>query len=423
MELDFSTLVYFSVMQVATTILFFLLIVLHTGCQSNDNENTDKQTDVSTTAEIWNAHLQLNDSTILNFEISYNTASSSGNMVVYNGDEAIEIDEIIRNENDVKANFPVFDSWLEFQIDNDSLLGYWVNQAKGSNYRIPFFASRKIELRASNTPVTNYSGRWSVTFSPDEDGAYPAVGIFHQEGENIQGTFLTETGDYRFLSGRIDKDILSLSCLDGSHAFHFSGELFRDTLFGNFWSGIHWYEPFIAVRNDRASLTHPDSLTQVLNKEPFAFAFPGTGENIVRYPSEKEHVTILQVMGSWCPNCMDETAFLSNLEKELNNENLRIIALGFERGGKEKGLKQLERLKDHYKARYEFAYAGPPSKDSASVLLPMLSKILSFPTTIIIDKKGEIRKVHTGFYGPGTGRLHQEYTRGITEFVVDLLNE
>ena len=56
----------------------------------------------------------------------------------------------------------------------------------------------------------------------------------------VTGTFLTETGDYRYLEGVVDGDSLKLSCFDGSHAFLFHAALDQDSFRGRFWSGTHW---------------------------------------------------------------------------------------------------------------------------------------------------------------------------------------
>jgi len=53
----------------------------------------------------------------------------------------------------------------------------------------------------------------------------------------------------------------------------------------------------------------------------------------------------------------------------------------------------------------------------------MLNHIMSYPTSIFLDKKGEIRKIRTGFYGPGTGKYYTEYTQNTNDFIQELLAE
>ena len=53
----------------------------------------------------------------------------------------------------------------------------------------------------------------------------------------------------------------------------------------------------------------------------------------------------------------------------------------------------------------------------------MLSEIISFPTAIFIGRDGQVKKVHTGFSGPGTGTYYTEYTKETELFIQQLLQE
>ncbi|PKP41219.1 MAG: TlpA family protein disulfide reductase, partial [Bacteroidetes bacterium HGW-Bacteroidetes-10] len=46
-----------------------------------------------------------------------------------------------------------------------------------------------------------------------------------------------------------------------------------------------------------------------------------------------------------------------------------------------------------------------------------------FPTTIFIDKKGVVRRIHSGFSGPGTGIHYQNFVKEFTTFVEGLIAE
>ncbi len=62
-------------------------------------------------------------------------------------------------------------------------------------------------------------------------------------------------------------------------------------------------------------------------------------------------------------------------------------------------------------------------KIKAQEKLPMLNHILSYPTTIFIDKKGEVRRIHTGFNGPATGEKFEEFKNDFDNFITELLQE
>ena len=53
----------------------------------------------------------------------------------------------------------------------------------------------------------------------------------------------------------------------------------------------------------------------------------------------------------------------------------------------------------------------------------MLNHILSYPTTIFIDKKGSVRKIHTGFNGPATGKEYDDFKAEFEGFIELLNNE
>jgi len=53
----------------------------------------------------------------------------------------------------------------------------------------------------------------------------------------------------------------------------------------------------------------------------------------------------------------------------------------------------------------------------------MLNKVVSYPTTIFIDKKGKVRKIHTGFNGPATGDKYIAFKEDFESFVEMLLGE
>ena len=124
----------------------------------------------------------------------------------------------------------------------------------------------------------------------------------------------------------------------------------------------------------------------------------------------KGKVTVVQIMGSWCPNCMDETKFLAPWYLKNQSRGVEVVGLGFEKSTDLaiSGPK-LERLKKRFNVPYSLLLAGSNDKEKASAALPMLNRVVSFPTTIFIDKKGIVRQIHTGFSGPGTGIYYDNF--------------
>jgi hypothetical protein len=59
----------------------------------------------------------------------------------------------------------------------------------------------------------------------------------------------------------------------------------------------------------------------------------------------------------------------------------------------------------------------------ANEKLPMLNHVLSYPTTVYIDKTGKVRKIQTGFNGPATGEKYEEFQQQFESFTGKLLAE
>lgn len=369
----------------------------------------------------------------VNAPINFNLkkTDSTYHVIFSNASEKISVTDIDIVDGEIIIKDPVFNNWFEGKIINPSKIqGFWFKN--DTSYKVPFTANFGVQERFSNPNQTvqekkNVAGKWEVHFSKETpDDHYNAIGQFKQEGNKVTGTFMTETGDYRFLEGNIYGNNFALSCYDGAHLFLFKAELRNDSLVGTFWSGTKWTEPWIAIKNESFMLTNPDSLTYL--KEGYselAFSFPNTEGKIISLKGEqfKNKVVIVNIMGPWCPNCKDETAYLAKLHNTFHDDGLEVIALSFDNSDKDKTINKINKIKTHFNANYDFLLAGKASKTEAIKSLPMLNHIMSYPTSIYIDRKGNIRKIRTGFYGPGTDDYYTRYIEKTNDFVAKLLAE
>jgi thiol-disulfide isomerase/thioredoxin len=276
--------------------------------------------------------------------------------------------------------------------------------------------------------AVDVSGRWSVTFRDDEGKETPAVGEFRQAGDELTGTFLTPTGDHRYLAGQVRHRTLHLSTFDGAHAFLYRAELAADdTLAGEHWSGTAWHQTWTAKRDADAHLPDLEKLTYLKEGyDRFAFAFPDLDGKVVSLDDERFRgkVVIVVLAGSWCPNCHDETAYLAPLYRARAKDGLEIVELMYEHFDDfDTAVRQTQRMREKFGIKYTTLIAGISDKDEASRTLPMLNAVLAFPTTIFIDRKGQVRKIHTGFAGPGTGEHHETLTREFNALIETLLGE
>lgn len=375
---------------------------------------------------LWISNLQINQHDQLPFHLDISkNKDKKYTFQVINGNERIELESKIITSDSIVLRFPAFNSDLQINVSKKQITGVWQNHYK-KDYTIPFEAKRKKQFRFASKKKTNHSvdGKWKVTFSANTDDSYPAIGLFKQEKNKVTGTFLTETGDYRFLEGNIVGDSLFLSCLDGSHAFLFKAGIKNRKLTGKFFSGKHWSTNWIAERNDSFELPDPEKLTYVTNNQKVRFSLPDLENKTYNFPSEETNgkVTMIQIMGTWCPNCYDETIFFKELYDKYHKDGLEIISIGYEIQKDFNGQADIiKRFKEKLNLQHTFLVGGYANKKGALKDFEMLNDVISFPTTIIIGRDGNVALVHTGFNGPGTGEVYEQFTHKMHSLLQNLL--
>lgn len=365
------------------------------------------------------------------------TAADAKTYTVFaiNGNERLKMDLATIQGDSLHMPMALFESELVAKIDGNQLRGVWRRRRTAQQVQtIPFSAQHGQTYRFvpdDKSAATNLTGKWATDFGSKSGkvDTVNAVGVFDQKGNHLAGTFLTPTGDYRYLDGNVVGDSLFLSCFDGSHIYLFKAkhDPAAKTLTGGHWAGATGYEAWVAKFDPKAELPDPAKLTflkpgaKTLN---FSFPEPGGKTVSITDPRFKDKVTIVQIMGSWCPNCMDETNFLSPWYKRNKQRGVEIVGLAFERSPdmSESGPK-IERMKQRFQIDYPVVLAGTNDKAQASKALPDLNAVVAFPTTIFIDKKGQVRHIHTGFSGPGTGKYYDQYVEEFNRLVDKLLTE
>ena len=407
-------------MRISIAVLFMFMVLV--GCKEEKVvKNLAKGN--------WLVELELMDNQVLPFNLKVEkNINGDYEMNIINADEVIRIDEVEVKGDSIFMYTPVFEGFLAGTFTDSIIEGQFIKESL--DRIVPFKAIHGVNERfmvANNKDKENVTGIWETYFSPNLEEEYVGKGIFLQEGNKVTGTFRTTTGDYRFLDGVMDGDSLKLSAFDGAHAFLFTAKVTDSSMNGVFYSGNHFKEPFVATRNDDFELPDPDSLT-FLNEgyDKLAFTFPDSNGDKVSLSDDRFHnkVVIVQLMGTWCPNCLDETKFL--VEYMAENKDIEVIGLAFESAKTEdKAFKGIQRLKDRIGVGYPILLAqyGTYDKLKAQEKLPMLNHVLSYPTTIFIDKKGNVRKIHTGFNGPATGEKYIEFKKEFNELVTQLNNE
>jgi thiol-disulfide isomerase/thioredoxin len=379
---------------------------------------------------MWRATIEIQGQQLpFNFEL---TKDDDGGYDIYlrNADERLLLDEVNVAGDSVNIGLHIFDANIKAAIKGDTLQGEFIKNYE-KDFNIAFTAvygqTFRFEKVKDQKDVPDFTGKYAVTFTHEFDTT-KAVGIFKQQGDSVTGTFLTPTGDYRYLQGNVVNGLMQLSTFDGNHAYIFRATKKEDgSLTGEFISGKNHMEFWEGIKDENASLPDPESLTYLKpGYERIEFKFPDVNGNPVTLNDEKykNKVVILQMFGTWCPNCMDETMFLSPWYNENKKRGVEIIGLAYERKPDfDYASGRVKKMIDKLKVSYDFVIAGTNDKAQAAETLPMLNKVVAFPTTIFIGKDGKVKKIHTGFSGPGTGFYYEQGIQKFNETVNELLSE
>ena len=161
-------------------------------------------------------------------------------------------------------------------------------------------AGTSTRFETNNQPTADISGKWEVTFFRADGSPRPAIAEFIQQGKTLSGTFITPSGDYRYLYGIVDGDRVKLSTFDGSHAYYFNATINSDTSItnGHYYSGATSIEPWIAVKNDKATLPDVAAMFLKEGEERLNFSFPDLNGKTVSINDNrfKNKVVIVQIM-------------------------------------------------------------------------------------------------------------------------------
>lgn len=381
----------------------------------------------------WRAviHRQDGNNIVFNFE----EQQQNNKIILYilNAGERLRVDSVRFTGDSVFIRMPLFESSFKAKITGNKWDGLWTRGTSGAEQTMPFTAEKndkRFELKDGPAKM-NITGRWAVKFAGDTATETTSIAEFSQTGNRLEGTFLTPTGDYRFMEGVVTGNKLKMSGFDGSHAMLFSADITADNTIenGQYFSGFKYSEGWSAVKNANAKVKTDEAAMYLKpGEEKLDFRFPDLNGNPVSINDDrfKNKVVIIQLMGSWCPNCMDETDFLSDYYNREKEKNVEMIALAYEYSTDfNRSRKSLEKFQQRFNVQYPVLITGVTVSDTLRTekTLPQVTKIKVFPSSIIIDKKGKVRKFDTGFFGPGTGEHYEDYKKEFYKTVNTLLNE
>jgi len=354
-------------------------------------------------------------------------------MSLRNGPESIGFNQFSSIGDTLIFGSDYFPSNFRLRLLSDSTLeGYWINNKREVTRKLRLSAKKDVPYRflAHEVPEHNVSGSHAAVFYDANGSAADTVILrLTQRAHAVSGSFLTETGDYRFLEGVVRNDSLLMSTMDGTHVYLFEAEITGQSLKGIFYSGPTYRQPWTAQLLSAPILRDPKTITALNDSVPFDFSFTDPEGAKVSLSDDrfKNKPILVSIMGTWCSNCLDEAVFLKEVYETYHDSGLEVVGLDFELvSDSSRAIENIKRHKAGLKIDYPILLAClSSSKQKAASILPSLSGVYSYPTLLVLDKNHEVVRVHTGFNGPATGvntydEFRMEYLTLIDALVKDI---
>ena len=362
----------------------------------------------------WFCRLQLQEKKTIDFWLEQKpTRIFPPQYRIVNGREVIDLNVNTLEGDSIVCPISVFDAVLKFPLKTTASIEgrYRKNDSKTPGYYLDF-KGLAVQDQKKAKPVSTqaeWAGKWRIEFVSNGVAEDTGLAVLEQIGDSLYGSILSETGDYRFLNGVASGKKAYLQTFDGAHTYRFDLERNQEFLSGTFAYSKTGSQPIRGMKAKENPLTNGFAKSVGKPGEKFSFK----AKNLDAQPIDqnwekiKGKALVVQLWGSWCPNCMDETRFLNEIYPN-RPENVEFIALAFERKPDfDYARGRVEVTKTKLGVAYPMLVAGVSSKDSAAKAIPSISTVEAFPTTIFVKPDGAVLKVHTGFSGPATGSFYE----------------
>ena len=310
--------------------------------------------------------------------------------VIRNGEERI----VLRHLGEELYAVPVFGGSWKGQWEGEEWRGHWTDSLRPGDYRVPLTLTPLMNPQSTSGPKT--ASRWDTS-----EGTL----LLQTRQDSVWATISTPTGDYRYLAGKKSDNILTFNTFDGAHLFRFNATLQGDSLVqGSFLSGTHYEASFEGVLAPNGGGGWESGLQAFNGVEMALTGVNAKGDTVTWDKSALEAAgksgLVVDVMGTWCPNCMDEARLLAELAP--HHPDVQFVSLAFERSTDASILPRLAQFQEALQLSWDVLLGGKASKRIAAECLGVVDTVHSFPTTVFWEP-GSDPVIHTGFHGPATG--------------------
>ena len=358
---------------------------------------------------------------VIPFVIDFKYVGKNLTGTLRNGKENIPLNNI-----EVKRNFitiPVqhYESELQLELlTKDILRGKFVRLNKNPLVEVPVEGKSGSKERFPGRyekPTAHFNGTWSVTLKEDDGKEAKGIVILEQKKNKLNGTIMSPTGDYRYFEGYVNGEFFEAASFDGVYNYIFKGRIKKNKMEATILGS--WKTEIVGFKDDNAALADPYKQTQL---DKLSFTFPDINGKEVSLSDFQGKPVIVSFFGSWCPNCVDEMNYLVPWFKQNKKRGIELVALSFERSLSQKDARmQLTKAVKKLDMDFPVLLAGSTSEDRPMEKILGLKNFISFPTTIYLNRKHEVVKIHAGFTGPSTGKFYEAWKEEFNHDVNELL--
>jgi thiol-disulfide isomerase/thioredoxin len=376
----------------------------------------------------WDATVTVNNFSVP-FRIEIDGTGADVHSYFFNGDDRVNPSNSGTFQNgSLTLNFDSYATKLEATLKDGILIGSY-GGSSGNPYAFQAKRHDPSVVSVSDQRAPDISGLWEIQVkSPKGESAWHFV--VNQTGSKIDAAILRVDGDTGTLSGNFNDGKFILSHFTGERPFYVEVTPQSDGSLQVRISSFHDTQNLIALRPAEArakNLAPPDDPTQHTKlkdpSQPLRFSFPDLNGRIVSNTDEQFQgkVVLVNITGSWCPNCHDEAPFLEELYRKYHAQGLEIVALDFEQAEQLKSLSRARAFIKRYGIEYTYLIAGEPRQLNEKV--PQAENLNAWPTTFFIGRNGLVRSTHTGFTSRASGELDSRLKDDVRSEVGQLLSE
>jgi peroxiredoxin len=323
----------------------------------------------------------------------------------------------------LRLHWNITNADLDATFDGKELKGQYVTTRSHTRHLVKDVVAKRSAPAMENARAMSVAGRWTIK-ADDNDKKKVWSMTIQQKNADISGAIERLDGDSGTLTGTITGNTLVMSHFSGIRPSVMSGELMAD---GSLKLMFNEKQPMTAMRDDAALASgvkpiDPQQFTKVkYPDQPFPFSFPDLeGKTVSNTDARfKGKVVLVNITGSWCPNCNDDAPVLDALYKKYKAQGLEVVGLSFESGEVEYDRERVKGFVARNHVTYPILIAG--TVDNIATQLPDVVNFAGYPTTFFLDRSGKVKLIHDGFSGPGTGAEYEKLKAEIETEVRKLL--